>query len=249
MAETFLLRHESVFNGDTMQNALKVLQTSDPVTCVVVRAPAVQICRATGRLLLWAATVLSFILTDSAAAAQQSPPPSTPPKFDAVQAAVEALLASDPDYRPNDLLTRSHVSAAVEAARNVGWDVPYSDRIVELALADDSFLVTELSSPTGQKFMRKIGQLPGGYPRLDRLSSISRGQTVVRKLVRQRDGEKFIEYLSTTKGGANLGSMLANAQQGVDLNKPTGRIYTASDLIAVLHRVYEKTSGRAEAAR
>jgi hypothetical protein len=34
---------------------------------------------------------------------------------------------------------------------------------------------------------------------------------------------------------------LAGARQGVDLNKPTGRIYTAADLISVLKRVDETT--------
>jgi hypothetical protein len=34
--------------------------------------------------------------------------------------------------------------------------------------------------------------------------------------------------------------MLAGAQQGVDLNKPTGRIYTANDLVAALHREFKQ---------
>jgi hypothetical protein len=77
------------------------------------------------------------------------------------------------------------------------------------------------------------------YSQVDRLSSIARGRQIVRDLVRQRGGDQFVEYLTTTKGGRRLGDMLAGAQQGVDLNKPTGRIYTANDLAAVLRREFE----------
>lgn len=227
-----------------MQNALAVLQTSDPNACVAVRAFAPQIGRGLGRRWLLAAIMLS-LLTGFSPAAQRP----TLPKFAEVEAAVEKQLASDPDHQADDLLTRSQVRAALEAARQVGWDMPHADRIGELALADDSFIVSELSSPAGRKFMRKIARHPGGYARLDRLSTIARGQKVVRDLIRQRDGDKFIEYLATTKSGQNLGGMLANAPQGVDLNKPTGRIYTTADLIAVLRRVYETSAQRAEGPR
>ena len=85
--------------------------------------------------------------------------------------------------------------------------------------------------------MRKVGRHPGAFSRLDRLSTISRGQTFVRDLIRSADGDKFIEYLTTTRGGRNLGSSLAGAQHGTDLNQPTGRIYTAEDLMAVLDQL------------
>jgi predicted enzyme related to lactoylglutathione lyase len=75
---------------------------------------------------------------------------------------------------------------------------------------------------------------------LDRLSSIPRGQTIVHDLVRQKDGDRFVEYLTTTKGGQNMGGMMAQARGGVDLNKPTGRIYTADDLIAALKSALAK---------
>jgi hypothetical protein len=88
--------------------------------------------------------------------------------------------------------------------------------------------------------MRKIARLPGAYSRLDRLSTIPRGKTIVRDLIRQPDGHKFIEYLATTQGGHNLGGMMDHARKGVDLNKPTGRIYTADDLVGVLKHIYKK---------
>ena len=64
----------------------------------------------------------------------------------------------------------------------------------------------------------------------------------MRDLIRQRGGDQFVKYLTTTKGGRRLGGMLAGAQQGVDLNKPTGRVYTANDLVAELHRLFTNKS-------
>jgi hypothetical protein len=50
----------------------------------------------------------------------------------------------------------------------------------------------------------------------------------------------MIQYLATTKGGKNMGGMMAQARGGVDLNKPTGRIYTAEDLVAALKTAMAK---------
>jgi hypothetical protein len=160
------------------------------------------------------------------------------PKFADVAQAVAGHFQAQAGYQPGDLLSQPQVAAALEVAVAAGWNVPDRDKIVSRALADDSFLVRELSTPAGRKFMRKIARQPGAYSRLDRLSTISRGESVVRDLIKQKDGDKMIEYLATTRGGQNLGRMMAGAKRGVDLNKPTGRIYTADDLLAALKKLY-----------
>jgi len=131
-------------------------------------------------------------------------------------------------------VTRSQVAGALAKVADAGAKVPNADRILAATLPDNSFLAKELSTPAGRKFMRKVARQRGGFDRLDRLSSISRGQTLVRDLIRGADGDKFIEYLTTTRGGRNLGSTLAGARQGTNLNQPTGRIYTADDLMAAI---------------
>jgi hypothetical protein len=89
--------------------------------------------------------------------------------------------------------------------------------------------------------MRRVGGQPGGYSRLDRLSTIAGGQQLIRDLIRQKDGDQFIAYLATTSGGHHLGSMAANTRNGVNLNKPTGRIYTTDDLLVALKASYERS--------
>jgi hypothetical protein len=170
------------------------------------------------------------------------PADATPPKpsFDAVVRALTTYFQSQPDFQRHDLLHQSQVSAALEAVAAAGWEVPAAKKIVELALPDNSFLVGELATPDGKKFMRKIAASPGTYSRLDRMSQLSQGQQFVSQLVGDAGGDTLITYLATTNGGRNLGEMMAGTPNGTDLNLPTGRIYTADDLLAVLKRSYTK---------
>jgi hypothetical protein len=171
----------------------------------------------------------------SNATAQQSLP-----DFKTVIQAVAEYAANLEDFERGDLFCQTHIAAALENVHKAGWEVPGADHIVKSGLADNSFLAKELSTPAGRKFMRKIARHPGAYSRLDQLSSIARGKTLVRDLIRKRDGDKLIEYLATTSGGHSMGSMLSGVQHGVDLNKPTGRIYTIDDLASVLKSAYAK---------
>ncbi len=169
-------------------------------------------------------------MADFVVAAQRSQPPGDR----AVAKVVDEFFSSQPGYQKGDLITQSQIEKVV--AKLVSEGVTFKDpgSVVKLGLADDSFLVRELSTPNGKRFMRKIAPRAGAYSHLDRLSTIPRGETTVRELIRQKDGDKMIDYLATTKGGKNMGGMIAQARGGVDLNKPTGRIYTADDLVAAL---------------
>jgi hypothetical protein len=177
----------------------------------------------------------------AAASAAQQP---VVPDFVLVSGAVDDFFATLPDYEHGDLITQSQIAQALDNVREAGWDVPVAERIVKLGLADDSFLAKELCTPAGRKFMRKISAHPGAYARLERLSTIARGKSIVRDLVNQPGGDKMIEYLATTDGGQRLGSMLSGARQGANLNQPTGRIYTAEDLIGLLQRMHEKARAK-----
>jgi hypothetical protein len=167
---------------------------------------------------------------------------SEPPEFEVVANSVSNYFQSLSDYRPGDLVSRRNVTEALAAVADVGWEVPDADTIVSQALPDDSFLIRELATPAGKKFMRKIARSAGTYSRLDQLSRISNGKNVVRQLMNDKGGDVLITYMATTKGGRNLGRMMADTPKGTDLNKPTGRIYTADDLLAVLQKVYRESA-------
>lgn len=162
------------------------------------------------------------------------------PEFSVVAQAALASFDSSRGYQPGDLVNQAQVTKALDAVEQVGWEVPDRGKIVDLALSDNAWLVRELSTKRGKSFMRKVGRFQGGYLRLDRLSAIADGKDVIRILIKDPGGDEMIQYMDTTKGGYNLGTMMASAQNGVDLNKPSGRIYTADDLVTVLGSVYEQ---------
>jgi hypothetical protein len=174
--------------------------------------------------------MLAIFMADFVVAAPQPEPAADR----AVAKVVDQFFALQPGYQEGDLVTRTQIEKVVARLASAGVKISDPANIVKLGLADDSFLVRELSTPNGKRFMRKIAPLAGGYSHLDRLSTIPRGQSLIRDLVRQKDGDKMIEYLTTTKGGKNMGDMMTQVRGGVDLNKPTGRIYTADDLVAAL---------------
>lgn len=162
--------------------------------------------------------------------------------FSAITQAIEFWFASQSGYQPGDLITRDQVETVLKKLENAEIHVPDAESISERCLANDSFLVRELTTPGGKKFMRRLATKPGAFAHLDRLSTIPRGEKLIRDLVREKDGDKLIEYMATTKGGRNMGSMMAGVKGGTDLNKPTGRIYTVADFEAALQAALAKKS-------
>ena len=184
---------------------------------------------------------LAVICVVLASTVHASPPAKTP-DFDAVAHAVQTHFASQPDYQSGDLLRRSQIEGVLKIVAVAGWKVNNSAEIVALGLPDNSFLVRELSSPRGKKFMRKVAAQPGGYAHLDRLSSIPSGEKMVRYLVSKPGGDEMITYMATTQSGHKLGKMMRGVRDGVDLNKPTRRIYTANELLVVLQQLHAKAT-------
>jgi hypothetical protein len=155
-----------------------------------------------------------------------------------VSQAIASYFASLPNYQPGDLISRSQIERVLAMLNEAGAPVPQASEIADRGLADNSFMVQGLSSPTGKAFLRKLARDPGAFTHLDRLSSIPGGEKLIRDLIADRDGDKMIQYLATTKGGQNMGRMMAGINGGIDLNKPTHRIYTVDELIEAINVAY-----------
>lgn len=163
------------------------------------------------------------------------------PTFRAVQAAVEQALAAQGGYRPGDLISQTQVRAAVDSLARLDWKLADAPKLIERAPADEEFLTTTLRSTKGRAFMQSIARYPNGYDRLDRLTRMPQGQETVRKLVEGPGGYKLVEYLAKSSGGKELGVMLGRTV-GEDFNRPTGRIYTARQLLAELQKLHTEAA-------
>jgi hypothetical protein len=170
--------------------------------------------------------------------------PEKSSEFDAIARVVESYFARLPDYQHGDLICRGQVEAVLNNVAATGWKKFKPSAILDSCLPDNAFIVRELSSPAGKRFMRKIARQPGAYSHIDRLSSIPRGQAVIRELVHTPGGDEMITYMTTTKGGSNLGNMMSGVRGGTNLNKSTGRIYTVDDLLATLKKLHDASRAK-----
>jgi hypothetical protein len=177
----------------------------------------------------------------------EAKPSQALPSEEQVTGAIEQHFRGKKNFEPGDLIQRSDVQGALDRVAKLGWEIPQRERLEKLVLPDDAFLVVQLQSKAGTRFMRKVSRYPGAYDRLDRLSGIAGGRRIINDLIRDKGGHELIEYLSTSEGGANLGRMLSNAKDGSDLNKPTGRLYTVESLLKVVTKLYADQSARASA--
>ncbi len=191
-------------------------------------------------------TVLAVITAASTQTRADTPPPSDPLPFAEIETTVQRYFQASPSLQAGDIISRSQASEVFDSLAKRGWVTPSRRAIENRLLPDSHFLVRQLRSRRGTRFMREISHIPSGYDRLDRMSSISGGRKVVADLIRGKDGAQLIEYMTTTQGGRNLSAQLTNAKGGRNFAQPTRRIYTTEQLVQALRETYGAEQGAAK---
>jgi hypothetical protein len=171
------------------------------------------------------------------------------PPFAKVKAAVEKHFAAQPDYQPGDIISQSEVASLLSELANIGFVVPDRKDILDKVPGDDDFLVTNLRTTAGRKFMGRMSNCAAGYDRLERLAVLPHGQQTIIDLIRGPGGEDMVKYMTQTPGGKAMGRQLANAPGGEGFNDPTGRLYTAQALLTRLQRSYALARQKAAAGQ
>jgi hypothetical protein len=175
---------------------------------------------------------------------KKSAPAGAFPSFDKVTRTVETHLTANRNYRPGDLLTTSTVEPLFRKLEKINWKVADRKDILKSVLSDGDWMARQFTTQSGREFMRHITDLPGGYDRVDRYRRMPYGQQQLVDLINGPEGYKMIEYMTTTRGGKNLGGMLSQGVNGEDFNRPTGRIYTELDLLKRLKKSYDTEAVR-----
>ena len=174
------------------------------------------------------------------------------PKWEQVQRAAGAALRSRPDSQPGDIIAKSEAQACFAKLAALGWEPSDAQQIVAAVPGDDEFIVKHLrgkNNKDGQRFMRHVAKYPEGYDRLDRMIRLPRGETITEDLIHNPGGYQMVEYLATAQGGIEMGKMLSETPKGKNFNQPTGRIYTAEQLMARLRKSYDAASAPAGSTR
>ncbi|MAG94853.1 MAG: hypothetical protein CMJ48_14080 [Planctomycetaceae bacterium] len=165
--------------------------------------------------------------------------PAPLPEFAAVQSLIVGHFESIKGYRENDLLSQGDVKPLFKKIEEIGWPVEDGDAILKQVLPDNAFIVRELRTRQGKKFMRRISKHPEAYDRLQRYGAMSRGRRNVRDLVHRPGGHTLIQYMTTTRGGRKMGRELAATPTGKGFDQKTEQIYTAKQLLDRLQKSYD----------
>lgn len=168
------------------------------------------------------------------------------PPFQAVRQTVESHFAEQRDRHSRDLISRSEVEQALDLVKALGWAIDDEREILEKTLPDAHLLVRTLRTPAGRRFMQQVSGRSLMYDRLDRVSTESGGGQLIQDLVKLPDGER---YAKPKSGGGvpDLLDLLPKNASGQtrripDYHKPTGNLYTVSDLVARLADSHRKAS-------
>ncbi len=158
-----------------------------------------------------------------------------------VQALMDKHLRLDPTYSPGDLLTRYNVEPIYNEIVARGMK-PSGDpeSAYTPILRDDHPLAQQLRSPEGRALMKKIGNKPLAYDRLERLSWLPGGQEWAKQLIASPDGAEMFDRLFSDDGIAAMEKKFADHPSGRNFGLPTGRIYTEAALGAQLTAALRK---------
>jgi hypothetical protein len=175
---------------------------------------------------------------------KKSAPAGALPSFERVTRTVETHLTANRSYRSGDLLTTGTMEPLFRKLEKINWKVADRRDILKLMLSDSDWMARQFGTSNGRDFMRHVAELPGGYDRVDRYRRMPYGQQQLADLIRGPDGYLMIEYMTTTRGGKNLGGMLSQGVNGENFNQPTGRIYTELDFLKRLKKSYDAEAVR-----
>jgi len=145
---------------------------------------------------------------------------------------VQETLARNSFYSPGFLIARRDVEPIFSKLLEKGITKPDDQEdLVDLVLADHSFLVKLLKTPDGRAFMKKLGNDPSAYDRLERLSWTFDGRKVIERIVADRDGVKILKQLNTPEELAKFSKQLAADPRTKDFHMPTGKGHTADEFV------------------
>jgi len=181
----------------------------------------------------------------SAAAPARAPGPDKragSPAFQPIRSFVLQYFSRLPDFRKGDLISQGQVRPLLEHLTGLGLAVPDPKDFLARVPAEDSFLVRQLRTRQGRKFMRHLSGVPGVYDRLERLAAMKRGRkTIVELIGRGKKGAAVIVYFADEQDGQKMGRLMARRGQSPDFNKSTGKIYTVDQLLDELENLYRQT--------
>ena len=165
------------------------------------------------------------------------------PTMAQVEKVVAEELAKKRDYQPGDLISRADAEPIFNRLMEMGMQPFDPETLYNQFLPYNSFLVTEMSTAAGRKFMRKVSKYPDVYDRLERLSWMPAGRELIRELTQRGDGPEVLQTLTTPAGAKAVEQIMAGDVRGANFALPTGHIHTAEQLLERLREAHTPKGG------
>ncbi len=168
---------------------------------------------------------LSLLLVGAAAPAAGNGPMTK----EQIKSLVERRLAEDPKYYPGALVALDNLQPIFDELTDLGvkFDVASgAEEMFDSFLRDTDYLVVASHLPEGRRFMYQVGQTPGAYDLMERLSWSSDGRKLLHDVIVSPDGAAQFKEMLTPAGVKKLKKALAADPGSKLLGLPTGHIYT-----------------------
>lgn len=186
------------------------------------------------------AVIIAVVLVSTADRAKaQTSSADKKKEWEKIEQTYSAFFDRVSHHHPYAIITKNEVAPLRADLAKVGWRIPEDqwNDTVKLILSDDDYLVKNLHTDKGRKFMRQVAsKYPEVYDRLDRLAhTTGGGRTGAAGLIAAPDAQYTVAYMFTKEGERSWASMLPERYK---FDQPTGRLYTAETLKKHLEGLY-----------
>jgi hypothetical protein len=197
-------------------------------------------------LFAFTASLLTEVCYSQSQSAKKSPVHPKLAPWSELRPVVEKHFAQQKGRVASDVLVASEAKASLDELDRNGWKPKESAKLLARVCQDSDFLVSELRTTEGRKFLSATSGEAHVYDRLDRLTKHSGGQKLVSSVIRLPNGPSFMRP-KPTPGFGTLMDLLPKGASGktpVDpqFNKPTGKIYTVAQWVKELETAHTAES-------
>ena len=164
------------------------------------------------------------------------------PDWKSVESAAKKHFRALPNYRPGDIVSRGQVEPLLAQLSKLGWKVSDQQALLGQVCPDDDYVVRQLRTKSGQKFMRSTGGSAEQYDYLRRLCATKGGDRQVTDILKLPNGNDVLAALTESKAGKDISRRLAEGPRTRGYDTPTGMLYTELQILARLKEIHARDS-------
>jgi hypothetical protein len=162
------------------------------------------------------------------------------PDWKTVEDAAKKHFRALPNYKPGDILSQGQVKPLLAQLAKSGWKISDQRELLVQICPDNDFVVQQLRTKNGQKFMRSTGGSAEQYDYLRRLADTKGGDRQITNIMALPNGNDVLTALTKSKAGKDISRRLADGPRTQGYDTPTGYIYTEAQVLERIKESYDR---------